>query len=1149
MLSAKTIRQALKRQTESRIYERGVGYFRDGMVGKWSAKENPGKTTVTIEGEVEGNDIYDVSLEFVAKTETFVAIDCTCPYDDNCKHAVALGLTYAESLKDTTKNMAPAVKQPDVSISTKTSSSLDEARLRQALKELGLSTESIPKSMIDKLLLFRRPIDSPAAVTNNHKQTAIASIHVQSFNPKDYFLIISSINGYAPIFYKTATRMQASIGAVLTRKDITEKQREFLTYITGGRFQQFQSPPPDPAKLFPLMAESGFPVYTHLPYYREQPLTLDLHPAPLNAKIICAATPMASDQTRVHHAFYFRIPKDYGTKNMAWREQPFYVHGEYLIVEKGDTVESHRLSPLLASIFSRLSPVLAPYGNFDNNIKYLQTELTGDEIEKFDEVTADATRLLSLTAPLPALKPQPVSAAPQPGFSVEFDNTAQTIRVAPIMDYGIYQQDISESVFASRRYNSSAVSRRPSFEHPGSHIITVENGIIHSAKVAEKQEIEFYQETAKQALALGFTKTLKCQKNNTAQLTEYLRNSWPKLVAHAKQQGYKIIFTKDKLALEQETFRADFTADINAERDWLYFDLACYCGDERVTLEKLFNFINSTQPFWRKDDGTLVEIANRPELERLVRLLKSFHAKENDGFEGSLHRAPELEYVMTSSPHYNSIRAKNFQQFMEQVQTGQPVKRVRLPNRLGKILRPYQKHGIEWLYFLRSFHFAGILADDMGTGKTLQTLCVLAMEKIASHPSLVVCPKTLLYNWQAETKKFFPTLKVLIYDGTLPERLALRPKIIRSDLVIVSFGTLKHDEEFFCRPEMRFNYAVLDEAQFIKNQTTKNAQAVKKLTCDYRLALTGTPLENSVSELWSIYDFLMPGFLGSHEHFTKHFHKPIMDHGDRPTLEHLRHKVAGFMLRRTKAEVLPDLPPKIEQSSQCHLSEEQSILYQQILTQVRGEIFSTVEKKGFNGAQIHILAGLTKLRQACNHPALLIKDGDFRKYESAKLTMCLDLVNTVREGGRKVLIFSQFTKMLDIVSAALQDQNIKHLYLSGQTKDRQTLIEKFNSDAAITVFLISLKAGGTGLNLTAADTVIIFDPWWNPGVENQAIDRAHRIGQTKAVNIYRLLTVGTIEEKIQALKQKKQHLFDALINESKDRFKKLTWDDVRELFA
>ena len=792
---------------------------------------------------------------------------------------------------------------------------------------------------------------------------------------------------------------------------------------------------------------------------------------------------------------------------------------------------------------------MKPRRNYRQKFKYYQARLTGELLEQYDRLLDDASHFLQLTSLPPQFSTHPACEKPEASFNVEFDNDAQTVRVRPVIDYGAYKQDVSESVYVVSRWKGEEVRRRESDVNPGTHVITVENEIIQYARVDPALEIQFYRELKAKGQELGFTKTLKCQKRGARALNEYLESFWPRLQVYAREQGYPIIFTRDLLPTEQALVRADFSADVNTEMDWLYFDVACYCGDERITLDKLIAYIERGDRFWRRDDGTLVEIANHEELERLVRLLQSFYARENGGFEGKLRNVAELEYVMTSSPHYNTLRAESFEQFLRNVQSGKPVQPVDLPGHLEATLRPYQKAGVEWLYFLRSFRFAGILADEMGLGKTLQTLAVLSMEKKEGRPSIVVCPKTLLYNWKAEANRFVPELKVLVYDGTPAERQELAKAFTLHDLIVTSYGMVKRDKEIFLDPRLRFNHAVLDEAQFIKNHFTKNAQAVKQLNADYRLVLTGTPIENSVSELWSMFDFLMPGFLGKHEHFVNRFQKPIMESGDRHALEHLRRKVQPFMLRRTKREVLKELPPKIEQVSPCQLSKAQSILYQQILAQVRSEVFGAVQRKGFQSSQIHILAGLMKLRQTCNHPALLTKDSDFREYESTKLDMCMELVDEVVESQRKVLIFSQFTHMLDIVSAALEDRNIRHLYLSGKTRDRQSLVDAFNTDPAYPVFLISLKAGGTGLNLAAAETVIIFDPWWNPSVENQAIDRAHRIGQTKTLNVYRLLTIGTIEEKIQALKQRKQQLFDAVVGESGDLFKKLTWDDVRELFT
>jgi len=1163
MFSSKDIKQALKNEVQSQIYSRGSGYFRDGQVRKMSIKnDKKDGALIVISGEVEGSETYDVALEYDAENNEFWEMECTCPYGDTCKHMVALGLAFADWVEKNPQEADALIEKRimEKQLETGKQQEVDENLLRETLRNLGLSDKDIPQNIIAQLLGYRKNKAQAAqsktlTVSLKPVSANTPSPEEKPFNPKDYCIEINRYNGYTPIFYKkTYSYQQASIAETLSRKDLTDAQRDLLIYIREGKFEQHNSPPPDPEKLFPLLIESGFPIYKYLPYHgsnSRKPLLLDINPKPLEAEIVYESQHMYEDETKIRHDFFLRMPEIYWKgKNVRWDDSPFHIQGPNIIrdIEESNTIELHQLTPSIAGIISRLEPVFDNKNSSGRNekVKYHQAKLTGEELTHFDRLADDASHLLTLTSAPPSLKPQAAKPAPHPAFLVDFDNTAQTLQIAPVVDYGIYKQDISESVYLSRRDRGETLQYRPTHENPGTHIIRVTDDTIYHAKINKKKEIDFYRKLIN-APDLGFTKTLKCRKNGQKQLTEYFHTFWPALTAYAQKENLPIVFSHDELPLEQTSLRADFATEINTENDLLYFDLDCYCDEEHITLEKLMTFLQSDQPFWRKDDGTLVEISNREELERLAQLLKSFQAREEGGFESNLYRAPELEYVMTSSEHYNAVRAKSFDEFLSRVKKGKPVKKVHIPAKLSKILRPYQKSGIEWLYFLRSYRFAGILADDMGLGKTLQTLAVLDMEKVKDRPSVVVCPKTLLYNWQIEAEKFFPKLKTLIYDGSPKERLLQMPEIKNCDLMIVSYGTLRQDETKLST--YRFNYAVLDEAQFIKNHATKNAQTVKKLNADYRLALTGTPLENSVSELWSIYDFLMPGFLGNYEHFAKTFHRPIMDSGDREALKHLRRKIEFFMLRRTKAKVLKELPPKIESLNQCHLSEAQNVLYQQILAKVRGEVFGAVEEKGFKGSQIHILAGLTKLRQACNHPALLTKDKAWHKYESAKLDMCMELVDEVVESRRKVLIFSQFTQMLDIVSFALEERSIKHLYLSGKTRNRQQLIDKFNTDSTIPVFLISLKAGGTGLNLTSADTVIIFDPWWNPGVENQAIDRTHRIGQTKTVNVYRLSTRGTIEEKIQALKQKKQLLFNAMVEESGDTFKKLTWDDVQDLFA
>jgi SNF2 family DNA or RNA helicase len=662
-------------------------------------------------------------------------------------------------------------------------------------------------------------------------------------------------------------------------------------------------------------------------------------------------------------------------------------------------------------------------------------------------------------------------------------------------------------------------------------------------------ERAYRDHVAKHAETLGCTPTqLSTLVRGEAAIARFLKTQWPHVVAFGVKNSAEITFTHDILALQSEVVNASFTMQADENNDLLHFDVDVYCAGERVTLESLIEFVKTGSTFLTLPDGRRIEVENKAEIERLVEMVQSFRKRDGGGYEGKLFRAGELQYVATSSKHYTSEQKKSFSTFLKHVHAGKPVKKVALSKKHKELLRPYQQRGIEWLTFLRAGRFGGILADDMGLGKTIQTLIFLERHQVAGRPSIVICPKTLLYNWQREAEKFTPTLRVAVIEGTPSERAALYARAVDYDLIVTSYSAMKQDEPYALAPDMHFNYAVLDEAQSIKNHATKSAMTVKQLNADYRLALTGTPLENNVSEVWSMYDFLMPGLLGNYSQFTRRYHKPIMDGGNVEALEELRASISYFMLRRTKSEVLTELPPKIEQESNCALSDAQNVLYQEILSSVRSDIFNQVELRGFKKAQIHILAGLMKLRQACNHPALVIKKKTWRDYDSAKLDACLEIVETVVREKRKILIFSQFTSMLDIISEALEDRSVPYSLLTGATKNRQEKVDAFNTDPSIPVFLISTKAGGTGLNLTSADTVIIFDPWWNPSVENQAVDRAHRIGQNKSVHVHRLRTKGTIEEKIHALQKKKQGLFDALISESKDTFKKLTWDDVKGLF-
>jgi superfamily II DNA or RNA helicase len=468
---------------------------------------------------------------------------------------------------------------------------------------------------------------------------------------------------------------------------------------------------------------------------------------------------------------------------------------------------------------------------------------------------------------------------------------------------------------------------------------------------------------------------------------------------------------------------------------------------------------------------------------------------------------------------------------------------IALPGDLANRLRPYQRTGVSWLQHLGVNSLGGVLADEMGLGKTVQALATIAAvnDRRPGKPSLVVCPTSLVGNWQAEATRFTPGLKILLLHG--PNRQARFADIARHDLVITSYALLRRDSEQYARWE--FDTVILDEAQNIKNRFSQNAQATKALKAARRFVLTGTPMENSLNDLWSIFDFLMPGYLGPAREFKDRYETPITKGGDAAALRRLRQRLRPFVLRRTKAEVAPELPARIEQIAWCEMSAEQQSVYQAILDQGRREMFEHAGKGGEAKQRMMVLTTLTRLRQACCHLDLLpSRDGKTWSEPSAKLELCLELIEEAISGGHRVLVFSQFTTLLKLVAAVLPTP---YCYLDGATVDRDREVRRFQETPDIPVFLISLKAGGTGLNLTGADTVIHFDPWWNPAVEEQATARAHRIGQVNIVTSYKLIAQGSVEEKIIRLQEKKKELIANTLATDEAFMQSLTWDELQGL--
>ncbi|MCK9361262.1 SNF2 family helicase [Patescibacteria group bacterium] len=584
---------------------------------------------------------------------------------------------------------------------------------------------------------------------------------------------------------------------------------------------------------------------------------------------------------------------------------------------------------------------------------------------------------------------------------------------------------------------------------------------------------------------------------------------------------------------------------------WFDFSIAWHAEQANVKTDALIEAVQSGKPYVKTDDGQLVELSNASELEQMVELLA--HAKQNEdgSFTAQMLFAPEFVSMLERAKTARiEAMDRGFETFLKEVKSGKPVEPIAFPAELGTVLRPYQKDGVAWIMFLRKYGFGGILADEMGLGKTLEVLSFIAVtRKEGDMPDLVICPKTLALTWEEEARRYVPWLKVLVVDGLAEEREALIKTVSKYDLVITTYPSLQRDIRLYLAQPKPFRTCMLDEAQYIKNSATATAKACKLVPSDFRLALTGTPLENGVHELWSIFDYLMPDFLGSAKDFRVRFERPIRDRQDMQVLERLRLKVRPFMLRRTKANLLSDLPPKVEQVSHAALTAEQLVVYARTLEEVRAEVEKAVAEKGFKRARIEILTALMKLRRICDHPALADQRLPRTEELSGKMGLALELVRQASEGGKKVLLFSQFTGMLDILREALDVNGIGHVTIEGKTKDRQAQVKRFATDPKVAVFLLSLRAGGTGLTLTEADTVILFDPWWNPMVEAQAMDRAHRIGQTQTVNVYKLVTKGTVEEKVMDLQDRKRKLFDALVQETTEAMEDLTWEDVQGLFV
>jgi non-specific serine/threonine protein kinase len=605
------------------------------------------------------------------------------------------------------------------------------------------------------------------------------------------------------------------------------------------------------------------------------------------------------------------------------------------------------------------------------------------------------------------------------------------------------------------------------------------------------------------------------------------------------KQGFEILGEEKLVRFKVKRADANFGVHMKSETDWFDLEVNLDFEGVSVSLEELKKALKANKKYVKLRDQSLARLPEK--LIEKFNYMLNFGRIENDSIRFANHHLSFLDKMMSEADSKKlDALSKNK---MKQIDTFKKIKAYPVPQNFKGELRDYQKSGFDWLHFLRDFNFGGILADDMGLGKTVQTLALLR-DEINHSPkkiNIIIAPTSVIFNWVREIENFTPDIKILVHYGTRRSKDIRRIK--KFPLILTTYGHLRRDISFL--KDVFFNYVILDESQNIKNPNSETSKSVRHINAQNKLALTGTPVENNTLDLWSQFAFINPGLLGEQNFFKETFMRPIEKEQNVQVAASLKKLIFPFILRRTKEDVATELPPKIENTMYSPMSEEQQKLYNKWRLSYRDNIMEEIANKGLNKSKFKVLEGLTKLRQIACHPELIDS-----KYidQSGKFNALIEMIEEIISEDHKVLIFSQFVQMLQIIKRYFDGNNIPYAYLDGSTKNREKAVTDFQGNKKIKTFLISLKAGGVGLNLTAADYVIHYDPWWNPAVEMQATDRAYRIGQTRRVFAYKLISKDSVEEKILKLQNKKKELVKSLISTEESFFKSLQKEDILDLF-
>ena len=1110
----------------STTVERGIDYFEDeSVISIQSAKDEAGNVNIIAKVQGQARLPYITTLNYNEKVSLWLTGSCSCPVHVNCKHSVAALFAYLEQLapkktRETAQHFTPLF----------TAASLPTARRKQ-VSAIDLWLQGLASAGKSNPLQRETLDDLPPAQAK--------LIYLLEPDSRKTGLISLGI-------YKSAPLKKGGMGK--------PNPISLDSLLTPFKTRNYQYEPRD-LMIGQLLAspELRFTAYWHTGTLSGTAGEQVLQEALQTGKVY-----WANPTTWQHNAQPLRAAE---TRNMqiVWRKDESL--GQYLVdLEASPAITQHFW--LNGQCWYIDLPQLS-CGLLEH------PDLTAQQIDKLlsappipeEEAAVISERLLEIL-------PDADIPAPSPQASQQVENLYLDMHPHLLL-HGITPPELGRRVhLASISFAYGEHLLRPSTPSLTSQLKVGNHRYrIHRNKEAEQAAIDALTDYGFEAHNKGHFSNLHpldmlihgSSRTQTALCWhDFLEYGLPAL----EQAGWQIV-KDDNFALQFDAIDALDADWAENGNDWFELSLGFVVDGFRVNLlpilvEMLTQMENpqDLRDLLRHQEFVLIPVSDSrwvkldsKRLENIVETLVELFDHQPLNADGNLDFSHFQGANLASLLNAQGIRwkgAEELQALTQKLQDFSGIQPIPAPEGLNASLRPYQHEGVNWLQFLREFKFNGILADDMGLGKTLQALTHLLVEKQAGRmtlPSLVIAPTSLMGNWRREAARFTPELRVQVIHGS--DRQRYFDNIQNFDLILTTYPLILRDEEQY--QSQAFHYLILDEAQAIKNAASKTTQIIYTLKAQHRLCLTGTPLENHLGELWSMYHFLMPGFLSTHEKFTRLFRTPIEKQSDMGRQQQLRNRVLPFMLRRTKELVASELPAKTEIIRSIPLEGKQRDLYETVRLAMDAKVREEINKKGLARSQIMILDALLKLRQVCCDPRLVKLDKAQKVQASAKLELLMGMLPEMVEEGRKVLLFSQFTSMLALIEEQLKAATIRYTKLTGQTKDRESVIAAFQEGDA-QVFLISLKAGGTGLNLTAADTVIHYDPWWNPAVEQQATDRAYRIGQDKPVFVYKLITEETVEEKILKLQERKQALADGLYSEQDgEESVKFSADDLLDL--